>query len=190
MKLNSILKGEGKKMKLFGMVVSAVVLLVVITVWQLGFFTKLTFITEKLGPYKIVYVDHKGPYHKIGDKFTLVKSFLDTNKITYSESLGEYYDDPGKTKVEELKSIAGYVVDMKTKLPKLAEPYKTKIIAKNSYVTTVFKGSPAVGPIIVYPKAMKFIDESGNKISGPALELYTMEKNKIITKYLFQVSKK
>ncbi|MBI3601185.1 MAG: hypothetical protein HY097_11185, partial [Nitrospinae bacterium] len=53
--------------------------------------------------------------------------------------------------------------------------------------SAVFIGSPAVGPFMVYPKLMKWIEKNHYKIDGAAIELYKMTEDKMEIHYMIPI---
>jgi effector-binding domain-containing protein len=174
-------------MKTTVIVVLIVVAVVVGGLWNMGFFQKVDFKTEQAGPLNTVYLEHTGPYHKISSKIEEVKKYLDENKISYTESFGEYLDDPAKVKAQDLKSNGGFIVE---KLPRVKAPLAAKTLPKKTYATATFNGSPMVGAFMVYPRAMKWLAANNLEITSPVIEIYKMEGKKMSTKYLFPVTPK
>ena len=99
----------------------------------------------------------------------------------------EYFDVPGKVKPEDLRSNAGFLVD---KYYKDSSPYKFKKVPKQLYASSVFNGSPAIGPMKVYPVMNKWIKDNGYEVCGPCLEIYKMQGKKMSTQYLMPIKKK
>lgn len=176
-----------KALRVIKWIVVAIVIFVVVGMFTMGGFQKVTVTSEEAGPIKIVYLEHKGPFHKIGDKFNQVKSYLDASKNTFTDAVGEYYDDPAKVKQEDLRSNIGFIVD---KDYKDSAPYKFKSIPKQLYASVAFKGSPAIGPIKVYPAMNKWIKDNGYEGCGPGLEIYKMKGKEFSTQYLMPIKKK
>ena len=170
-------------------VVVAAVLISAFGMWKVGLFQKLEFTTQEIGPISMVYVEHTGPYQKIGEKFDQVAKYLDENKIKYTQGIGEYLNSPQEVKQEDLKSNAGFIVDKPVK--NLKEPFKFKTFEKKLYLTTSFKGSPAIGPFLVYPKSTAWMTQNNYELNGSCCELYKDKNgNNMTTEYLFGVAKK
>jgi hypothetical protein len=139
------------------------------------------------GPYKFVYVDHMGPYHKIAPEIAKVEDFMKSIGAPCKLSYGEYIDDPNVIEEARLRAHAGCIVEaFPANLP--AE-FKTEERVSKPYVIAVFTGSPGIGPMKVYPRADKYISEHNMKIAGPVIEIYEVfsfkEKNAMTTTYLF-----
>jgi len=173
-------------MKTTIIVVAGAIAVIIGGLWSAGFFQKVDFTVQEIGPMKAVYLEHKGAYSKIVSKIDETAKYLEENKISRLESFGEYFDDPQKVKTEDLRSNAGFIVE---KLPKVKPPLMMKTFAKKSYVTASFTGHPMIGVMVVYPKAMKWLGANSYDISGPVIELYNLNGKKITTTYLFEVKK-
>lgn len=174
-------------MKIFLWVVVIIAAIVAGGMWYLGMFQKVAVTCEELGPFRMIYMEHKGSYQGIGSKIKEVKSYVDSRKIVSSIGIGEYFDDPAKVRPAELRSNVGFLVDRDYGDD---PPYRFKNIPRQVYASAVFKGSPMIGPIKVYPELKKWIDNNGYEVCGSCMELYAMEGKKVFTQYLMPIKKK
>ncbi|MFH0806968.1 MAG: GyrI-like domain-containing protein [Elusimicrobiota bacterium] len=177
-----------KAFKIIVIVFVVLVGLVVFGMWQAGVFQKIEFKTQEIGPLNMVYAEHKGSYMKITETIALVDKYLKDNKYASIDSFGEYLSDPSKVKEADLLSNGGMLVQKP--VVKLPEPFKFKKIDKRLYVTAVFKGHPAMGAFVVYPKAMPWITQNGYTINNGVIEIYKMNGKDWEIEYLFPVTKK
>ncbi|MCB0407759.1 MAG: hypothetical protein KDD34_06095, partial [Bdellovibrionales bacterium] len=68
----------------------------------------------------------------------------------------------------------------------LPPPLEYKSIPSQEIIYARFMGSPAIGPMKVYPAAEGFALEQRRKLKGPTLEIYTVQRNSnMTTEYLF-----
>ncbi len=166
-------------------IVAAIILVIILTLmWFMGVFQRIEVNAIESGPMRMVYIEHKGSYDKIAEKINQVKLYLDKQKIAVLDAFGEYYDDPQKVKTEDLRSAGGFLV-IKDIQPETS--YKFKRIDKKLYASAIFIGSPAIGPFMVYPKLMKWIEKNHYEIDGAAIELYKMTEDKIETHYMIPI---
>lgn len=152
-----------------------------------GLFSKIEIKKKKIGPFTLVYEEHKGAYKgtsKIHNKiyYTLLKNH---NIETY-KGFGIYYDNPKKVPTEKLRSIAGCILE-KSDYNKISylkkEGFKIKDIPIKNSVIVEFPYrnfiSIIIGVIRVYPKFEKYIKQ--NKLNeGLMMEIYDVPSKKII----------
>ena len=65
---------------------------------------------REIPPRRIACVSHRGPYHLIGKAFGELGAWAQEAGAQAGPMLGVYYDHPGATPAEELRSDAGLVV--------------------------------------------------------------------------------
>lgn len=140
---------------------------------------------------KTVYVNNVGPYHKVNKVIEKVEKYMASEGMPCTRTFGEYPDDPRKMEEARLRSKVGCVV---TEVPaNLAEDYFVGEIPAHHYVKAVFKGSPGIGPLKVYPRVNEYREKHGLKEDGAVIEIYEIhsitENNAMTTTYLFPVAK-
>jgi DNA gyrase inhibitor GyrI len=161
---------------------------------HLGAF-KSVLITEKtLGPLELIYKDHMGAYHKVSPLISEVETWAKSKDLNCTRTFGEYFDDPRSVEEGRLRARVGCVVD---KIPEnlqsemTAAELKTVVIPEGKYVTAVFEGSPAIGPMKVYPKIEDYFAAKGlheNVFSSSVLEIYVVHsETAVTTTYLFPI---
>lgn len=91
-------------------------------------FRTISISEKEVGPYKIVYEEHKGAYNGIKDVQDKIYSSLLKDKIETTKGFGIYYDNPSEVPTEELRSIGGCIVEIKDydSLKSLQNKYKIK----------------------------------------------------------------
>lgn len=178
-------------MKIVWLVVGILAVGVLTMLWIGTFNQALIEGPQERGPFNVVYHEHRGPYHEIMKVINEVQKYLDQRGIGRKEAFGEYFDDPSLVKPEDLRSNGGFIVDKLLEEGariELEEPYKFKTIERKLYLVVTFRGSPALGAMKAYTKAGKWIEESDHVFSNePALEIYRMEGEKMITEYLIPI---
>jgi AraC family transcriptional regulator len=155
----------------------------------LGAFKSVEISEAQKGPYKIVYVDHMGPYHKIIKNLEVVEKYFKLKNQPCAQTFGEYLDDPQAVEEARLRAKAGCIVN--TIPTDLVGDLKAGEIPARNYVVAVFTGSPGIGPLKVYPKVNEYMLAHKLKQEGPVIEIYEIhsitEKNAMTTTYLFPV---
>jgi AraC family transcriptional regulator len=166
-------------------IVSIIIVLFVIflgTSFYAGMFDKLSLEIAEVGPYPIVYREHKGPYD--GVRFTLhdVYRYLKTRRMQWtSKGIGIFYDDQQNVKPQDLRSIAGCVTD--TLLTNLDTPYKSQVLPKTGAIVGTFRVrsflSNFTGTEKFYSVKDLFAKENSLQLAGPVIELYDMGARRI-----------
>lgn len=155
----------------------------------LGAFKGVDITQGDQGPYKIVYLEHVGPYHKVNKIIEQVEKFMQSQGAPCGRTFGEYMDDPQSVEEARLRSRVGCIVE--TYPASLPEDFKTGELPGRKYVVAVFTGSPGIGPLKVYPRVNDYMLKEHLKQSGAVIEIYEIhsitEKNAMTTTYLFPV---
>jgi len=190
---------------LIATVLIAAVVLVLAFVVRLGGFKDVKLADEELGPLRTVAKVHVGAYHKAVPVIVEVETWAHNNGENCRLSVGEFLDDVETVPEDRLRSNGGCVVEKNweasgpppdsgpspgpsTRLPALPEGFSYREIPRRRYVTAEFEGAPSIGPLKVYPKARRRIEEQGLVPDGPVIELYeVLPGEKVRTKYLFPV---
>jgi AraC family transcriptional regulator len=152
--------------------------------WYLGAWKPVIIAEKKLGPINLIYKNHVGAYHKIAPVINEVETWAKTQNLTCEKTFGEYFDDPRVVEEGRLRSRGGCLID---KPPKTLPPdYQTLKIPEKEYVTATFEGSPAIGPMKVYPKVAEYFEAKNSKIEGSVMEIYEVHsQTSMTTTYLF-----
>jgi AraC family transcriptional regulator len=170
-------------------VVAAVISFGVYLSTYLGAFKTVAISDEMRGPYTLVYKDHIGPYNKVIEAIGAVEDWAKQNNLDCRLSYGQYFDNPESQEEARLKSQGGCI--MKNPPANLPEGFKVQELPERRYVVAVFEGSPGIGPLKVYPRVNKFMEEKNLKQDGAIIEIYEVhsfkEKNAMTTTYLFPV---
>jgi DNA gyrase inhibitor GyrI len=146
----------------------------------IGVFTKTVFKEQMTGPYSLVYKEHLGEYKYAGNTIHEVGALLVKNGIKDGTNFGLFYDDPKKTKKENLRCDAGILFKTALKI-KLPEGLKWKEFPLQNCLIIEYPNknflSVYTGIAKVYPKLFKYAAEKGFK-KAPVMEVY--EANKIV----------
>lgn len=165
-----------------------VIIVSLIAVKHLGFFDKVIIEESEVGPFMMIAENFVGPFQNTAPVMKKIYDSLTEDGIENTVGFGIYYDNPKETTPEKLRSIVGSVLSKESEfeIDSLREKYKIiqypKSISVSAKIPLRSKLSYMIGPMRVYPKLGKYIEEKGKDIC-PALELYDME-NKTIS-YIF-----
>ncbi len=154
--------------------------------WYLGGWRSVTITEKKMGPYFMLAKDHVGAYHKIAPVIQEVESWAKSQSLDCSKTFGEYLDDPETVEQGRLKSRGGCLLSAKPTLP-LAEGMQVIDLPEADYVVANFDGSPAIGPMKVYPKVTEYFEAMKKKITSSVIEIYEVHsQTSMSTTYLFK----
>lgn len=138
------------------------------------------------GPFVMLYQEHRGPYHLIGEKIAAVEKWALAQNLGCSRTFGEYLDDPESSDEDRLRSQGGCLLPTPPQVP-LPEGFKVKEIPLKNYVIARYKGSPAISPFTVYPKVKTYVYDNRIKIAAGAIEIYEIHGARVTTQYLFEI---
>lgn len=138
---------------------------------------------KPLATLRLLYKEHKGPYHQIGPVINEVEAFASRRNIPCKKTFGVYLDDPETVNEGRLRSEGGCVVDRPV-TPEAGFFYR-EIVDAAPYVFATFAGSPAIGPQKVYPKAREFANARGIKLKPEILEIYEVRGDQVDTEFWF-----
>ena len=160
---------------------------VLIFMWYLGFFSNLVIEEKTVGPYVLVYEEHIGPYSETGQiQNTVYRDLLQKENIETFKGFGIYYSDPKTVPAEELKSIAGCILEQADiyKIDELKQKgYKVREMATQESLVVSFpftnKMSILAGMIRVYPALTTYVEEN-NIPQSEIMELYDVPAKKVL----------
>jgi effector-binding domain-containing protein len=156
--------------------------------WYLGALRPVNLAEQEAGPYNLLYKENVGPYHKVAPLITEVETFAKSHGLICKLTFGQYLDDPRNVEEGRLRAHVGCLLSTEelAALKDLPADYKTETILSKKYLVAIFEGSPAIGPMKVYPKAEDYFNAKNIKIAGPVIEIYEVHSEKAMTtKYLF-----
>lgn len=138
------------------------------------------------GPFIFLYKDHRGAYHEIGPVIHEVELWALKQNVPCSKTFGQYLDDPEGVDQDRLRSRGGCVLSV---LPNGMAPqgYSVLKIPEKPYVIARFTGSPAAGPLAVYPEVKKYFAEHRLVYPPTVIEIYEINGSDVTTQYLFQL---
>lgn len=157
---------------------------VIYSIFNLGVFKEVTISEGTYPELKLVYRDHVGPFHEIGEAIEKVEKWAKENNINCQVTFGQYLDNPSIVEHERLRSRGGCVV---SELPEnLPADTHTLVVHESTYYIAKFHGSPWIGPYKVYSKVAKRAAQDGVEIKEAVIELYELvDSNKMLSTYLF-----
>jgi hypothetical protein len=144
----------------------------------IGVFIRVKVTEKTMGPYYLVYKNHVGEYKFAGQTIAEVRNLLLKNGYKPENSFGIYYDDPKKTKIENLRSKVGWLVNapfsdtLLTDLHYIGLPKQNYIYVEypNRNFLSIYSGIAKV-----HPKLYKYAKDQEYKKS-PVMEIYTADK--------------
>jgi hypothetical protein len=154
-----------------------------------GAFQPVKISEGEAAPFRLLYKEHVGAYHKIVPVIQEVETWAKMHDIDCTHSFGLYLNDPRSTEEERLRSWGGCWIE---KDPVEALPSDLKLGSWEApfFVKAIFEGSPGIGPMKVYPKAEEYIAEKNLKRREGVLEVYVVHGPKeMTTTYYFPVEK-
>ncbi len=176
-------------MKQMAIFVAVTVLALLATLfYRLGGYKEVTLTYEEDGPWTVVSRQHFGAYHKIVPIMEEVEVWVKKNGDPCRFTFGEFLDDPEQVEEDRLKSHTGCVVEKDLATTPLPEGYSIRVLPRRWFVKATFDGAPSIGPMKVYPKAQRFIQEQNLTLDGPIVEMYEIRADhQVRTRYFFPV---
>jgi hypothetical protein len=170
-------------MRILGAIIAAALLVFFALCYFAGVFDSLRLSVQEVGPYALIYREHKGPVQ--GVRFVLfnVYAYLkDKRSIRPERGFVVFLDNPQKTKKEELHSRAGYITD--SLLTNVDSLYKTDVFPRTRAVTGTIRlrsfMSPMSGSVKFYSKLPEFLHRQMLEPAGPVMEIYDIPAKKIL----------
>ncbi len=153
----------------------------------LGVFTQVKIEEKMMGPFQMVYKEHKGEYKYTGAIIETVYKNIGSENMDGSRGFGIYFDDPKTTKKENLRSEAGVILKSQI-IDSIGIGMKHKEFPLQRCVVTEYPNknflSIYTGIAKVYPKLFKYMETKGYK-KEPVMEIY--EEKEII--YVMPINK-
>ena len=146
-----------------------------------GVFDTVALSRNDVGPFFLVYRFERGHYDEMKFVVNDVERYLrSSHSIHSSKGFAIFYDNPGTTVKDNLRSIVGCIVDS---MVDVVAPYQTAVYRRTdavigafpirsffSYTTGLFKFSSRLD---------KYVETNKLSVSGPVMEVYDAEKKQI-----------
>lgn len=161
----------------------AVATIVIGTYIFLGAYKEPKYMSAILPQLHIVYTEYQGPYHEISKSIQKVEDWAKKNKHICAKSFGIYFDDPKQIAPMDLRSWGGCIIDHEIS-EELPNNLKNLKLVPTNVLKALFKGSPSIGPMKVYPYAKNWY-KNQSKEMGPTMEVYQTIDNNLQTTYYF-----
>jgi hypothetical protein len=171
-----------KILKIIGFVLAGLIVMAVLFLAYMGFFSSIEIVEKETGPYTIVYESFIGSYAETGKVFNRVYEALQKDGVATKRGLGIYYDNPATVEAANLRSDCGVIIEEKDMaiLEKIKDKYQIKTIEKAHRMTAEFPKknvlSYMIGPMKVYPQFAKYVKNMNYKASAMGFEIYDEEK--------------
>lgn len=173
-------------MKILFITFCIILLAVVISMFYMGFFSKVSVSEKKMGPYTYAYVQHTGSYSGVGALMADLYNKMKEAGFNSVDGIGIYYGDPKTTAKEELKSDVGSIISSEDieKIEANKDKFNFATLEEKVYLVAEFpiknKLSYMVGPMKIYPVFNKFFASQGIVAPSKGIEYYDMLNKKII----------
>ncbi|MDI6756556.1 MAG: hypothetical protein QME32_00870 [Endomicrobiia bacterium] len=160
----------------------ALLIIAILTLARAGFFTGVRVEEKEVGHFILVYKKGEGAYKNSASVMTAVYDKLVMEKIETDKGFGYYYDDPRKVPAENLRWIAGYIVDNEKAAARAKKYFQVKKFPATRALTAEFplKGKLSIlaGIIKVYPAMKRHAVKKGFPMA-PVMEIYDGKSKKI-----------
>lgn len=136
----------------------------------------------------VVWQEHRGPYHEINGPLMKMETALREDGIACKKTFGHFLDNPSTVDEDRLRSRIGCVISKQNSqdLENSDSQFSLKTYPSQKVIYARFKGSPAIGPMKVYPKVRDYADNKRVALKPDVMELYTVQRDgQVTTEYLF-----
>ncbi len=172
-------------MKVVIIVGLGVLIILLFVLARLGLFSKNPIVEKKVGPFQLAYVKHMGDYKNVGSKMdSLFWDLTNNYGIETTKGFGLYYDNPSEVATENLRSVAGCILEniapddileIKQKYCVAKFPESQSVVAEFPYRG---KLSILFGMLKTYPRLNAYIQDNGHP-NTPIMEVYDQPNEKI-----------
>lgn len=148
-------------MKKLLVVIALVVFVAIIYLANQGLFSSANIVEGEMPGYRVMGVEHRGPYEKIGPAFERISTIAKEKGIE-AHMIGVYFDNPNMVAEDSLKSLAGIIVSVEDSLVLASLPeLKPLIIPSGHAAISTFETDGMVSMIIgamkSYPKLTEYV---------------------------------
>ena len=159
--------------------------------FQHGLTVKIRFEPEEMAAMKLAFKLHIGDYAQSGRSMDEIYHLLREQEIDNLTGFGLYYDNPGTTPKEELRSLTGCIINDPSDFERIEGIKKAVLPASMALVATFpYKSnfSIALGAVKVYSSLAKY-RTLHNIPEVPVMEIYDMKNARIIYVVLTHLEK-
>ena len=149
----------------------------------------------------LLYTEHIGPYNEVAPLMDKVQQWARAHHLSCDKTFGLYLDNPQTTEERRLRSHVGCVLTSPAPAPDVLCPtptggaagssncYKAEQFPAGRYIWASFDGSPAIGPLKVYPRIYEFARDHRLKTSASSLEVYIVRgQMNLTTEYYIAIT--
>lgn len=140
-----------------------------------GFFHKVSVGEGPAGPYTFVYKKATGSYHNSAKPMAEVYNWLKGNGIEATKGVGIYFDDPKSVNHEQLRYVAGCVIEGAAKPSGMPQEYTVKDFNADRCLVVTFpfknKMNIMAGAVKVYPVIADYVKANGLPMNA-VMEIY------------------
>jgi AraC family transcriptional regulator len=119
--------------------------------------------------YRMVYVNHIGPYNEIKDIFKEIETKLKEAHIAPIAAAALFLDDSGVVAMDQQRSMVGYLIKDDDQSPSFLNEEK---LLSQEVIQATFDGSPVVGSYKAYPAMKQWSIDNHYQLSLPSMEIY------------------
>jgi DNA gyrase inhibitor GyrI len=128
-----------------------------------GLFSKVLVTEGEMPGFRVMGIEHRGPYEKIGPAFERMSAIAKEKGIE-PRMIGVYFDNPDMVAEDSLKSLAGMIVSAEDSLVLASLPeLKSLIIPAGHAAISSFEtdgmASMIIGAMKSYPKLTEYVAE-------------------------------
>ena len=175
-----------KIIKTILIVIISLTAIIVLMLFNYGWFTNVGVQLKEEGGEKLVYESRMGSYDKSGDVIHKLENQLKNENIKAVKGFGWYLDNPRFVKKDSLRSEVGCMLESvdTSKISGLKGKYNIKTCPVKKYITAEFpyksNVSIILGVLKVYPAMMKFVKDNNYDEKGAIMEIYDISNNRIL----------
>jgi DNA gyrase inhibitor GyrI len=173
-------------LKTIGIIIVVIALAATGFMFYAGFFYPVKISEAQAGPFTLVYKKATGSYSKSYTVINEVYKSLATDNIKTAKCFGIYFDNPRTVPEQNLRYIAGCIIEGEYKTGSADKGIFVKNFAPAKCVTTEFpfknKLNIFAGVMKVYPKLAEYSQQKAYPMNA-VMEIYD-NSNKKITYYL------
>lgn len=142
--------------------------LVLVFAWW-GGFSRVEIIEAERGPYRFVYLDHRGDFSKLPETQARVRALLAEQKIGHGAAITVLLDDPRKVPSRDLRARTGYLVGPGIEV---REPLKLGEIPRRPVLVAKVRAAALLAPSKAYQALYEYLKARQRDIRMPTVEIY------------------